>query len=82
MLEVRVTLSRDGAAYIRLTGDARPEVRDSVPLAGLEEAEAIPALDALVVDFDHYGRLVGIEVLHSAQSTLAPALIEAAERDF
>jgi hypothetical protein len=51
-----------------------------VALDALAEAEAIPALDNLVPDFDHYGRLVGIEVVRSAESVLAPALIAAAER--
>jgi len=80
MAEVRVTLGADGEAYVDLSGGARPEVRDSVPLDGLEEAEAIPALGSLVLDFDHYGRLIGIEVWPSAESVLAPALIDAAER--
>jgi hypothetical protein len=80
MPEIRVTLSEDGQAYVGLAGDAPPEVRDSVALDALEEAEAIPALDSLVLDFDFYGRLVAIRVLGSADSALAPALIDAAER--
>jgi hypothetical protein len=35
---------------------------------------------SLVLDFDHYRRLAGVEVTHSAESTLAPVLIDAAER--
>jgi uncharacterized protein YuzE len=79
MAEVRVTLGADGQAYIRLD-DSSPEVRHSVPLGALEEADEIPALDSLVLDFDHYGRLVGLEIVRSAESVLAPALVDAAER--
>jgi hypothetical protein len=57
-----------------------PEVRDSVALDALEEANAIPALEELVLDFDHYGRLVGIRVTGAAHSALAPSLLEAASR--
>ena len=81
MAEVRVTLGADGEAYVDLSGDARPEVRTSVPLDGLEDAETVPALGSMVLDFDHYGRLVGIEVWRAAESVLAPALIDAAERE-
>jgi hypothetical protein len=56
-----------------------PEIRDSVALDALEEANAIPALESLVLDFDHYGRLVGIRVTGAAHSVLAPSLLEAAE---
>jgi hypothetical protein len=80
MPEIRVTLGGDGQAYVGLAGDRPPEVRDSVALDALEEADAIPALQSLVLDFDHYGRLVGIEVVRSAESARAPALIDAAER--
>jgi hypothetical protein len=80
MPEVRVTLREDGRAYVGLAGEPPPEVRSSVPLDALDEADAIPALESLVLDFDFYGRLVGIEVLRSAESALAPALIAAAER--
>jgi len=81
MAEVRVTLGASGEAYIGLSGAAPPEVRDSVALDALEDADAIPALDSLVLDFDFYGRLVGIRVLRAADSALAPALIDAAERE-
>jgi uncharacterized protein YuzE len=80
MTEIRVTLSREGQAYIELAGGAPGEVRDSVVLEELEEAESIPALSGIVLDFDHYGRLVGIEIVHAAETTLPPALIDAAER--
>jgi hypothetical protein len=80
MAEVRVTLSDGGEAYIGLAGAAPPEVRESVALDALDEAEGLPALDSIVLDFDYYGRLVGIRVTGSAESALAPALLDAAER--
>ena len=79
MAEIRVTLGADGEAYVDLSGGVRPEVRHSVALDGLDEADALPALGSMVLDFDHYGRLVGIEVWRSADSVLAPGLIDAAE---
>jgi len=33
-----------------------------------------------VLDFDHYGRLVGLRVTGSADSVLAPSLLESATR--
>ena len=36
---------------------------------------------ARVIDFDHYGRVVGLRVTGGADSVLAPSLLEAAERD-
>jgi len=50
-----------------------------VALDALEAADAIPALDGLVLDFDHYGRVVGLRITGAADSILAPSLIEAAE---
>lgn len=38
-------------------------------LDALEAADAIPALDGIVLDFDHYGRLVGLRVTGAADST-------------
>jgi hypothetical protein len=80
MAEILVTLSDAGEAYVGLAGTAPPEVRESVALDALEEAEGLPALDSLVLDFDHYGRLVGIRVTGGAESALAPGLLDAAER--
>lgn len=77
MAEIKITLDDAGRAYIGLS-DA--EVRDSVPLEELEQADAIPALGAIVLDFDHYGRLAGIEILSSADSALPPGLLDDAER--
>ena len=80
MAEIRVTLNDAGEAYVSLAGTVTPEVRTSVALDTLEEADTVPALDGLLLDFDHYGRLVGIRVNGSADSALAPALLDAAER--
>jgi hypothetical protein len=77
--EIEVTVAEDGtgAAYVALVagGAVPPEVRESVALGGLEEAGAIPALDSIVLDFDHYGRLAGIRVESSADSVLSPSLL-------
>ncbi len=73
MPEIAVTTTEAGSAYLTL-GDG--EVRDSVELGSLEEADRIPALDSLVLHFDHYGRLTAIEVSGSAGSVLPPALLE------
>lgn len=78
MAEISVTVSASGEAYVGLVVGAPPEVRDSVALDALEAADEIPALDGLVLDFDHYGRVVGLRVTGAADSTLAPSLIEAA----
>jgi uncharacterized protein YuzE len=80
MADIRVTHDpASGEAYVTLTGGAPPEVRDSVELGDLEAADGIPALERLVVDFDFYGRVVGLRVTGSADSVLAPSLLEAAE---
>lgn len=52
---IAVTVQASGEAYVALVVGAAPEVRDSVALDALEAADAIPALDGLVLDFDHYG---------------------------
>ena len=46
----------------------------------LHDAGGVPALGSLVLHFDFYGRLAGIEVTGSAASALPPALLDAAER--
>jgi len=79
MAEISVTLDAGGRAHVALAGGAG-EVRDRVPLDGLAEAEGVPALDALVLEFDFYGRLIGIEVTNAAASVLPPALLDAAEQ--
>lgn len=80
MVDIAVTLDDDGSAYVRLTVGEAPLVRESVPLDALEAADRLPTLDALTLDFDHYGRLVGIQVAGSPDSALAPALLDAARR--
>jgi hypothetical protein len=81
MAEITVALEASGEAYVALVIGASPEVRDSVALDALEEADTIPALDRLVLDFDHYGRLVGLRITGSADSILSPSLIESAHRE-
>jgi hypothetical protein len=78
MPDIAVRLDDDGGAYVALVVGAPPEVRESVALDALEEAGEVPALDRLVLDFDFYGRLVGVRVTGSADSVLAPSLLEAA----
>ena len=78
MAEIEVTVGADGEAYVALVVGGAPEVRDSVELGSLEEADQIPALDGVVLDFDHYGRIVGLRVTGAADSILAPSLLEAA----
>jgi hypothetical protein len=80
MAEITVALEEAGEAYVALVVGATPEVRDSVALDALEEADTIPALDRLVLDFDHYGRLVGLRITGSVDSILAPSLLESAKR--
>ena len=80
MAEIAVTVTAGDEAYVSLVVGIPPEVRDSVALDALEEANAIPALDGLVLDFDHYGRLVGLRVSGAVDSVLAPSLLEVAER--
>lgn len=80
MAEIEVTVGAGGEAYVALVVGGAPEVRDSVELGSLEEADQIPALDGVVLDFDHYGRIVGLRVTGAADSILAPSLLEAARR--
>ena len=78
MAEIAVAVDPTGAAYVTLVVGQAPEVRHSVALDGLEDANAIPALDGLVLDFDHYGRLVGLRITSAVHSILSPSLLEAA----
>jgi hypothetical protein len=75
MAEISVKVDDSGGAYISL---AEGEVRDSVQLDELEDAGRLAALESLVLHFDFYGRLIGIEVTSSADSALPPALIDQA----
>jgi hypothetical protein len=79
MAEIAVTVKASGEAYVALVIGAAPEVRNSVALGGLEAADTIPSLDSLVLDFDRYGRVVGLRVTDAADSILAASLLEAAE---
>jgi len=76
MSEIQVTVNADGSGYVRLSPTG--EVRTSVALESHPESGLVPTLQAMVLDFDHYGRLIGIEVLDSVASVLPPALVEAA----
>jgi hypothetical protein len=75
MSDIEVTVSRSGEAYVALVVGDRPEVRESVALGDLDAAGGIPSLENLVLDFDHYGRVVGLRVTGSADSVLAPSLL-------
>jgi hypothetical protein len=81
MAEIAVTVEDSGAAYVSLFVGEAPEVRHSVALDALEEVEEVPALDGLVLDFDHYGRVVGLRVTGAVDSILAPSLLAAAVRE-
>ena len=77
MAEIPVTLDEDGRAYIDLAGGAGGEIRFSVALDDLDD-DRVPALGSIVLEFDYFGRLAGIEVIASAASVLPPGLIDAA----
>jgi hypothetical protein len=79
MAAISVTVKPSGEAYVALVVGAPPEVRDTVALDALEAADEIPALDGLELDFDHYGRLVGLRITGGVDSILAPSLLEAAD---
>jgi uncharacterized protein YuzE len=78
MAEISVTVEEDGYAHVNLTGRPMVEIRHSVELSGLEQTETVPALESIVLEFDHYGRLAGIEVTEAADSVLPPGLLEGA----
>ena len=78
MAEISVTVDEAGHAYLNLAGSAMVEIRESVELSGLEQTETVPALESIVLQFDHYGRLAGIEVTDAAHSVLPPWLLEGA----
>ena len=75
MAEVTVRIDRPGEVLVDLTAGAGGEVRDSVALDELDDAARIASLSALTLDFDFYGRLVGIRVAGSAESVLPPGLL-------
>ncbi len=79
MAEISVTVDGAGGAHVNLGGSSNAEIRHSVGLDALKEADIVPALGSIVLQFDHYGRLAGIEVTDAAASVLPPALLEDAE---
>lgn len=81
MAEIAVTVTASGEAYVALVVGPAPEVRHSVALDELEAAETVRSLDGIVLDFDCYGRIVGLRVTDAADSILAPSLLDAAERE-
>jgi hypothetical protein len=80
MAQIAVTVTASGEAYVALVVGRAPEVRHSVALDALEATDTVPALDGLELDFDHYGRVVGLRVTGAADGILSPSLLEAAER--
>ena len=72
---MRITVEESGRAWIDLVDDPG-EIREMVELSELEAAERVPALDALVLHFDYYGRLARVEVTDSVGSVLPPKLID------
>jgi hypothetical protein len=72
-MEITVTVEDSGAAYVALGAG---EVRESVSLDALEQADSIPALERLELDFDFYGRLIGLRVTGSADSVLPPSVLD------
>lgn len=78
MAEISVTVNEAGHAHLNLTGSSMVEIRHSVELGGLELTETVPALESIVLQFDHYGRLAGIEVTDAADSVLPPGLLDGA----
>jgi uncharacterized protein YuzE len=81
MANIRVTRDKHGMAYVYLDEPGVDQVRRSVPLYSCDEADEVPALHCLVLDFDGDGRLVGIEVLGQAHRVLPDALYNQADRD-
>jgi hypothetical protein len=74
--EISVTVGEAGHAHVNLTGSSMVEIRHAVELSGLEQTDTVPALESIVLQFDHYGRLAGIEVIDAAYSVLPPGLLE------
>jgi hypothetical protein len=72
---MRITVEESGRAWIDLVDDPG-EIREMVELSELEAADRVPALDALVLHFDYYGRLARLEVTDSVSSVLPPKLVD------
>jgi uncharacterized protein YuzE len=65
-----------GHAYVYLSEPHREIVEHSVPLR--KQDDDPDALESLVLDFDRDGRLVGIEVVGRAETTLRAELLATA----
>ena len=79
MAHIDVTVDEGGGAYLALAPREQAEIRTSVALDGLDEADELVALESLVLHFDHFGRLAAIEITGGAHSVLPPALLDGAE---
>lgn len=79
MAEISITVDEEGRAYIDLAAGSGGEIRHSVALEDLAD-DRVPALGSIVLQFDYFGRLAGIEVIGSADSVLPPALLDAASQ--
>ena len=79
MADIAITVDGSGGAYVSLVVGEAPEVRESVGLDTLEEAGALPALENVVLDFDFYGRLIGLRITNAVETILVPSLRDAAE---
>jgi hypothetical protein len=77
--EIEMTVDEAGRAYLDLTAGSGGEIRHSVALDDLAD-DRVPSLGSIVLHFDYFGRLAGIEVTASADSVLPPALLDAADR--
>jgi hypothetical protein len=78
--EIHLTVAESGRAYVDLAAGSGGEIRDTVALDELEDADRGAALGSIVLHFDFYGRLAAVEVTESAASVLPPALLDAAQR--
>ncbi len=79
MAQIDVTVDESGGAYLALAPREHAEIRTSVELDGLDEADELAALQSLVLHFDHFGRLAALEVTGGAESVLPPALLDGDE---
>jgi uncharacterized protein YuzE len=87
-MQPRVTFDPDtGDAYIYLGESSSGVVKTSVPLwsrngllSTLFGRRRPDALESLILDFDHDGRLFGIEIFGSAETVLRRELLQAAEQ--
>ena len=66
-----MTKGDNGGAIVRLSDG---EIRDSVALDELEDADRIAALESLVLHFDVYGRLDAGEATSSAHAAFPPGV--------